>query len=573
VFQRSACSGGSSRNWFDCVSVVICVFLLVVVVLTFRDYGRTWDEAVHMTYGNHILRWYGSGFRDESALFYRIDYLYGGGFDFLGALFRRAARPMDGYDAIHLMGALIGIIGVAGTWMLGRVLGGPRAGFFSVLLIALTHPYYGHMFNNPKDLPFAVGHVWGLYFVCRAILIFPKLPTGFCVRMAIALGLAMSVRIGGLLLVCYFGMAIAVWSAYQGLMFRSLEIGYRYAMHLGRRGLAVVAGAWAVMLISWPWAVYDPIRRPIAALRRMSQFIDHVRDMPFDGVWISNLDAPRDYALHYLAYKLPEVVVLAAVGGLVFGGVWIWRRGWRPENVSLALAWFVLGLSIVFPLAYSAYKKPVLYDGLRHFLFIVPSIVVVAALVFEMLARRLVRRWRRVGAAVVGGLALAYAVDHVVTSVRYHPFQYVYFNRLIGGLAGADGRYSTDYYGVTYKEASETLVDMVWEEDPEVYVNSVFGVSGCIGPGNVFHYMPRNFAYERREDKFDFWVGYTRQKCHLRHDEFPIYFEIRRDGGLLTLARDARSRPKAKQEKAPKKKRQVKKPGKKTAPRGKVGDE
>jgi hypothetical protein len=42
--------------------------------------------------------------------------------------------------------------------------------------------------------------------------------------------------------------------------------------------------------------------------------------------------------------------------------------------------------------------------------------------------------------------------------VELHPFQCVYFNRAIGGLQGADGRYETDYWGNSYKEGVEWLV-------------------------------------------------------------------------------------------------------------------
>ena len=47
--------------------------------------------------------------------------------------------------------------GLLGSWKLGRLLGGPAAGFTALTLLVLTPVWYGHMFNNPKDMPFAVG--------------------------------------------------------------------------------------------------------------------------------------------------------------------------------------------------------------------------------------------------------------------------------------------------------------------------------------------------------------------------------------------------------------------------------
>jgi hypothetical protein len=525
------------------LSIGLILVSFAIAILTHGDYGITWDESYHLDYGDHILEWYVSGFEDETALTFRIDYLYGGGFDLLGAIFRWFADPMDKYQAIHLMGSLIGVLGIWGTWKLGRLLGGARAGFLAALFLALTSVYYGHMFNNPKDLPFAVGYVWGLYHLCAAILLFPRIPWRLGVWMAISFGLAMSVRIGGLLLFCYFIMAIVGWSAYHGIYTRSVEVGYQHLRGLALRGVAIVAGAWAVMLVWWPWALLDPIRRPIAALTRMSEFIDHRRKMPFAGEWISNLDVPRDYLLHYFGYKLPELVIILFLAGFAAGLAWLALRGLRPKAFPRALAYWVLGFAIVFPPAYAVHKGSVLYDGLRHFLFIVPPIIVVGVLFLEALTRHVVARWGTVGVVTITAVVSAHAADQLATSIRYHPQQYVYFNRFIGGLAGADGNYSTDYYGATFKEATEGLAQYLWEHEPEAYLDGSYVVAGCLGRGKVAYYLPKHFSYRRgKRDPFDFWIGYTRGKCDRRYPDHPVILEVRRDGGLLTVVRDVRRR-------------------------------
>ena len=42
------------------------------------------------------------------------------------------------------------------TWRLARRVGGPVAGLAAIALLALCPTFYGHMFMNPKDAPFAV---------------------------------------------------------------------------------------------------------------------------------------------------------------------------------------------------------------------------------------------------------------------------------------------------------------------------------------------------------------------------------------------------------------------------------
>src|SRR5438445_8242232 len=70
------------------------------------------------------------------------------------------------------------------------------------------------------------------------------------------------------------------------------------------------------------------------------------------------------------------------------------------------------------------------------------------------------RRFRRTRAAtaagaVLVGLALLTASD----MVALHPYEALYFNRLVaGGLSRAVERYDTDYWCLTYKEGAEWLL-------------------------------------------------------------------------------------------------------------------
>lgn len=41
----------------------------------------------------------------------------------------------------------------------------------------------------------------------------------------------------------------------------------------------------------------------------------------------------------------------------------------------------------------------------------------------------------------------------LIAFVRLHPYEYVYYNSLIGGVDGAVRRFETDYWGISFKEA------------------------------------------------------------------------------------------------------------------------
>ncbi|MGH7093280.1 MAG: hypothetical protein ACREFB_07080, partial [Stellaceae bacterium] len=120
--------------------------------------GVTRDENLNNWTGALALNYYLSFFADQRTLHFQDMINYGAAFDMVAAALNRFS-PLGMYETRHLLNALVGVLGLFGTWKLGRALGGPRTGFATALLLALKPTYYGQMLNNPKDIPFAVGGI------------------------------------------------------------------------------------------------------------------------------------------------------------------------------------------------------------------------------------------------------------------------------------------------------------------------------------------------------------------------------------------------------------------------------
>ena len=142
----------------DDLAILVLAVVALIAGLTFRDYGLGWDDYTHAEYADLLLRMYGSGFKDTGALSFANLYMYGGGFDMAAALLHKII-PLELFETRRLLGAVVGVIGLAVTWRLARRVGGPLAGLATLLLLALCPTFYGHMFMNPKDAPFAVAMV------------------------------------------------------------------------------------------------------------------------------------------------------------------------------------------------------------------------------------------------------------------------------------------------------------------------------------------------------------------------------------------------------------------------------
>ncbi|WP_338301919.1 glycosyltransferase family 39 protein, partial [Bradyrhizobium ottawaense] len=152
----------------DDLAMLVLAAVAVVAGLTFRDYGLGWDDYTHAEYADLLLRMFGSGFKDTAALSFANLYMYGGGFDMVAALLHKII-PLELFETRRLVGAIVGVVGLAVTWRLGRRIGGPLAGLASLLLLALCPIFYGHMFMNPKDAPFAVAMIILMHRLVRPI--------------------------------------------------------------------------------------------------------------------------------------------------------------------------------------------------------------------------------------------------------------------------------------------------------------------------------------------------------------------------------------------------------------------
>ncbi len=514
------------------LSLGVAVVVAVLVLLTFRDYGVTWDEDVHNWYGHFALDYYLSGFADHRALHFQDLINYGAVFDMTAALLNKFS-PLGVYETRHLLNGLVGIVGLAGAWKLGRAMGGPRAGFLAMLFLVLTPNYYGQMFNNPKDIPFAAAGVWSAYYIVRMLPALPRPKWRLVVKLGVAAGFAMGVRVGGLLFLCYLGLILALSGTWQAIAARRVAVLIDAAWaSLTRVFLPIVAIAYAIMLVFWPWGQTDPIDNPLSALAVFSHQVFPFNTL-FDGRFVPASNLPWTYLPTYIAIALPELVLILAALAPVVAAVAFWRGARRREIV---LSRFLIALLILFPVGYAIAITAVLFDGMRHFIFTLPPIAVAAALVADMALTRLERfRFR---APVYAALAV-YGVMHVSIMVMLHPDQYVYYNAFVGGVDGAQRRFKLDYWANSYAEDVRGLEGALRAQYGADFEDREFTVAVCGPATSARYFFPPNFRLTYKRQAADFFIAFTKDNCDQSLPGVPVY-RVERMGALLSLVIDRR---------------------------------
>jgi hypothetical protein len=534
---RLRLTGAPERVW-DRLAGVALVAAATLVLLTFTRYGVTWDEDVHNWYGVLALKYYLSLFADQRALNWLNLYNYGAAFDMVAAALNRFSS-LGIYETRHLLNGFVGILGLVGCWKLGRAIGGKRAGFFALIFLMLTPNYYGQMFNNPKDIPFAVGGVWATYYMVCILPTLPRPKLLLLVKMGLAIGLALGVRVGGLLFLCYLGLLLVLSASWQGLIERRLSVAVAAGWtSLWRVALPVAAVAFAVMLVFWPWAQRNPIGNPLRALAFFSHETFPFNTL-FDGRFVPASDLPWEYLPTYILLALPELILVLLFASVVLAAIGLARTaigrrlGQRRETV---LGLFLLGFTIVFPVAYAIAIKAVLFDGMRHFIFVLPPIAVAAALTLDRAMTRLAEFPYRQPIYAALGL---YGLAHITTMVMLHPDQYVYYNAFVGGVDGAQGKFKLDYWANSYAEAVRGLETYLQNEYGADFEEREFTVAVCGPPVSAAYYFPGNFRFVHQRDKADFFIAFTQEDCNRALPGRPIY-RVERMGALLTVVLDRR---------------------------------
>src|SRR6185369_2367081 len=98
-----------------------------------------------------------------------------------------------------------------------------------------------------------------------------------------------------------------------------------------------------------------------------------------------------------LALKLPEVFSLLALTGILYALLVAARPGTVPQRRAVH---FALAFAALLPVAATVITRPAMYNGIRHFVFVLPPLAVAGGLAGRMLVERAMG-WGRVPTALI----------------------------------------------------------------------------------------------------------------------------------------------------------------------------
>uniref|UniRef100_UPI000556431F glycosyltransferase family 39 protein n=1 Tax=Bradyrhizobium liaoningense TaxID=43992 RepID=UPI000556431F len=417
---------------------------------------------------------------------------------------------------------------------LARRIGGPLAGLASLLLLALCPIFYGHMFMNPKDAPFAVAMIILMLGLVRLAEEYPRPSPRTVLIVGLGAGLSLGCRIlGGLALVyAVLGFIPLLLEELRNEGLRESVRRFAHVVYVLLPGLVL---GYLVMGLIWPWSIMEP-GNPFDALTYFSHFFEKPWKEMFDGAIVSVPDMPWSYLPTLFALQLPEVMLVLTAGAVFSTFAMLPRRGVPARRKTILL---MLTLAATLPLVIAMVKRPALYNGIRHFVFVIPPMAVLGGVAFAWAVERLRanhRTWQPVVVATFCfGLALSLA-----EMIRLHPYQYTHFNHIAGTVRGADDRFMLDYWGLALKQASDELREQLVERQEVPPSNRKWKVAVC-GPQRPAQVaLGPDFTIGWDSNAADFAM--TLGEFYCKGLTAPVMVEIKRDDVVFARVYDIRGR-------------------------------
>lgn len=494
--------------------ILFIVFLVVLIFLTYKDYGVVWDEKYYLNTG----KYYVIEIFDRLNIKNNLDIgdfqptelhlkSHGVVLDVL-TVFSTLLFKEFTFANYHLMKALLAVVTFVLVGLLVQRLTKNRLiSLFSMILLFLFPRFSGDIFHNSIDVPttllFTLLVSYFIYYLDSEQNFLKQLGLGFISAWAIN----QRIILGYVFLLDLFIILLVDLSKKRPM--------FKFFLKVFVIGIATAV----FMHLTHPYLLTHPVRGLYDMYLNSKEFQFTATNL-FDGKLIWAYKLPWYYLPKYMLITVP----LSVIGLFVIGGFGLVGEVFNKKSLMKKIINIYLLLLFIIPIVFVIVLKPTLYDGWRHFLFLSVPIVIIDGFGFQTILR--------IKQKIIRGLVVLFITVNLLMVARQmvilHPYQYIYFNELVGGLPGANGKYDTDYFGASYKEAVDWINKNVNDKTKQykIFANG--------DPLSLTPFFEKNTSLVNDYNQADYCISYTRWNLHTVCPG-EIVYQVEREGVPLNI--------------------------------------
>jgi hypothetical protein len=499
--------------------VLILILVFTLILTSLRDYGISWDERDSLDYGSQALDYYLSFGKDKSFFSHisMIEYYASRGP--LIELLRQAIFSVTNKNGINFYHLILAVFALPAFYFVYKTIllitKNRLVSSLSPLFLLLMPRFYGDIFNNSKDIPFGVLVSVIIYL---SVLIFKNDKNKnslYFLILGILLGAAISLRVIiiifiPLIFIFYFIFKLPSLKGDLKLLIQNTFIfatSFLFSLHLFLPYLHI---------------------KPIVGIFDMinsSKVYPWVGEVLFEEKFILSNSLPYYYLPKWILITTPLFIIVFALIALFF--ILFSKNNDKNEKYIKLITLFIT-LGFLVPIILTVLMKPTIYDAWRHFLFLSIPLVLMSSLGLFYLVEFFKKKKDYVKISITYLVVLIGLISTAISYKNLHPYEYVYFNSLVGGLKGAYGKYETDYWGKSMRESVEWL-------KINTKRNTAVKIYACAHPFQSSYYLGENMSLVGDLKDADYFICYTRNNGHLKINNDNTVHIIERQGVPLSF--------------------------------------
>ncbi|MFC1625832.1 ArnT family glycosyltransferase [Patescibacteria group bacterium] len=468
------------------IAFFLATIFFIAGFITLKDYGVSWDEAVHFSRGQIYLNYFLTGEKEYNQQptrksFYQFEQHTGEYFfkDNVGHppvngilatisnyIFYQKLGILSDIDSYHLFNILVSSILVFITVAFMLRTFGTFPAVISFLALSTYPLFWSESHFNIKDpalSAFFAGTIWTFYES------FTRRSCKWLIACFVFLFLALGTKFN----ILFLPLIIIPWMV---LVFRQRNLGIKkYIRSFSKKYLLVLlVGPIFVILAltaSWPYLWENWPKGFLGVLNYYKQIGTSFSYQPGSFYFLGF----NTFPIQWVLFTTPPLVLLLSFLGIV--SAWIHKNKFNKVSI-LWLLWLIV------PIVRVSVPGAVIYGGVRQIMEFIPALAILAGLGAWQISK-----WLKV-APVKLLLTLAF-IWPVFILVKLHPNENVYFNSFIGGLSGAKERNFPSWgnsYGNTYfsgikwlnknaeQNAKVSLIQGIAPNAPQILFRSDIGI-------------------------------------------------------------------------------------------------
>ncbi len=440
------------KHFFPILFFLSYLFLGLNIV---DHYGMSWDEAVQRNYGlvalDYVMEKLGlpwEKFEPDRSLNTNPGKQYTVLFSMFCAGMERLLGLEDDFRGRYLMRHIIVFLlfwsaTVFFYKLLFQYFRNWKWSLLGIAFIVLSPRIFAHSFYNPKDIVLLSFYLIASYTLVQ-FLFFKN--ARWAIWHGMATGIAINGRFPALILVALTIFMLLLEFLQDSDRKVAKKISLLSMLYLGMTAL--------ITFMFFPYLWESTASRATESFQMMANFPWGSQNLWF-GTFVDGENIPWYYIPVWMGITTPLLYLLLYLIGVFFAFRQLWknigaRKLWRTRKEQLTIV--NLGLMLG-PLCAVVVLQSTLYNGWRQLYFIYPAFIFLAITGLYQLWGVLKPpiQW---GFSGVIFLSLFFTI---MTMVRIHPNQQVYFNVLAGKRLAQ--RFDMDYWGVAYYQAWQALAE------------------------------------------------------------------------------------------------------------------